>query len=128
MLWRTSRPAKRPGIIEPCIPILASKPPEGPKWIHEIKHDGYRLIARKRDDKMRLFTRGGYDWTDRYPRFSQLGPPWTKCRPCAGRRRELGADHSQPHSPNPERSTPGGAYHPAEPYRAPSFKATSLLP
>jgi uncharacterized protein YcfJ len=67
MLWRTSRPAKRPGIIEPCIPTRASKPPVGPHWVHEIKHDGYRLIARKRDDRVRLFTRRGYDWTDRYP-------------------------------------------------------------
>jgi bifunctional non-homologous end joining protein LigD len=33
----------------------------GPQWIHEIKHDGYRLIARKQDDRVRLFTRRGYD-------------------------------------------------------------------
>jgi bifunctional non-homologous end joining protein LigD len=33
----------------------------GPRWIHEIKHDGYRLIARKPDDRVRLFTRRGYD-------------------------------------------------------------------
>src|SRR4051812_27961377 len=39
-----------------------------------------------------------------------------------------GASVSHPRSPNAERSTPGGAYHPAEPYRAPSFIATSLLP
>jgi bifunctional non-homologous end joining protein LigD len=67
MEWRTSRPARRPGIIEPCIPTRALKPPVGPQWIHEIKHDGYRLIARKRDGRVRLFTRRGYDWTDRYP-------------------------------------------------------------
>jgi bifunctional non-homologous end joining protein LigD len=67
MLWRTCRPPKRPGTIEPCIPTRASKPPVGPQWIHEIKHDGYRLIARKRDDRVHLFTRRGYDWTDRYP-------------------------------------------------------------
>jgi bifunctional non-homologous end joining protein LigD len=61
------RPAKRPGIIEPCIPTRVSKPPVGPQWIHEIKHGGYRLIARKRDDRVGLFTRRGYDWTERYP-------------------------------------------------------------
>jgi bifunctional non-homologous end joining protein LigD len=44
-----------------------SKPPVGAQWIHEIKHDGYHLIARKRDGRVRLFTRRGYDWTERYP-------------------------------------------------------------
>src|ERR1700686_5246704 len=67
MLWRTGRPAKRPGTVEPCIPTRASRPPVGPQWIHEVKHDGNRLIARKRDDRVRLFTRRGYDWTEPYP-------------------------------------------------------------
>jgi bifunctional non-homologous end joining protein LigD len=71
MLWHTGRPIKRPGIIEPCIPTRASKPPVGPQWIHEIKQDGYRLIARKRDGRVRLYTRRGYDWTDRYPRIGE---------------------------------------------------------
>ena len=43
----------------------------GPQWVHEIKHDGYRLIARKRAGRVRLFTRRGYDWTDRYPRIGE---------------------------------------------------------
>jgi ATP-dependent DNA ligase len=51
----------------PCIPTRVSKPQVGPQWIYEIKHDGYRLIARKQDGRVRLFTRRGYDWTDRYP-------------------------------------------------------------
>jgi ATP-dependent DNA ligase len=59
MLWRTGRPQRRPGIIEPCIPTLASKPSAGPQWIHEIKHDG----------RVRLFTRNGFDWTERYRRY-----------------------------------------------------------
>src|SRR6202035_2270909 len=50
-----------------CIPTLAPRPPAGPEWVHEIKHDGYRLIARKQGDRVRLFTRHGYDWTERYP-------------------------------------------------------------
>jgi hypothetical protein len=54
MEWRADRPAKRPGIIEPCIPTRASKPPVGPQWIHEMKHDGYRLIARMRDGSSRV--------------------------------------------------------------------------
>jgi bifunctional non-homologous end joining protein LigD len=71
MEWRTKSPVKRPGMIEPCIPTRATKPPVGPQWIHEIKHDGYRLIARKRDGRVRLFTRNGFDWSDCYPRISE---------------------------------------------------------
>ncbi|HWY88016.1 MAG TPA: hypothetical protein VNX28_14890 [Gemmataceae bacterium] len=67
MLFRPSPSKKRPGLIEPCIPTLASRPPTGPQWVHEIKHDGYRLIARKHDGHVRLFTRRGYDWSERYP-------------------------------------------------------------
>jgi ATP-dependent DNA ligase len=54
------------GFVEPCIPARAAKPPAGPGWVHEIKHDGYRLIVRRDGDSARLFTRRGYDWTDRY--------------------------------------------------------------
>jgi bifunctional non-homologous end joining protein LigD len=56
-----------PGFVPPCIPTLAAKPPSGPEWIHEIKHDGYRLQVRRDGDAVRLFTRRGYDWTERYP-------------------------------------------------------------
>jgi ATP-dependent DNA ligase len=55
------------GFIDPCIPIRAVKPPAGPDWVHEIKHDGYRLIVRREGAAVRLFTRRGYDWTERYP-------------------------------------------------------------
>jgi ATP-dependent DNA ligase len=55
------------GFIEPCIPTRANKVPVGPQWIHEIKHDGYRLIVCRRGVRVRLFTRRGYDWSDRYP-------------------------------------------------------------
>jgi ATP-dependent DNA ligase len=55
------------GFIEPCIPTRAARPPSGPDWIHEIKHDGYRLIVRAASPLVRLFTLRGFDWTDRYP-------------------------------------------------------------
>ena len=72
MLWRTPAAKRRPpGFIEPCIPTRVSKPPVGPQWIHEIKHDDYRLIVRKVGDRVRLFTRRGYDWTERYPRIRE---------------------------------------------------------
>ena len=69
MLWRVSSRQRRPlaaGFIEPCIPTVADIP-SGPGWIHEIKHDGYRLQVRKNADRVRLFTRRGFDWTERYP-------------------------------------------------------------
>jgi bifunctional non-homologous end joining protein LigD len=61
------RRVRTDGFIDPCIPTLAAKPPTGPGWVHEIKHDGYRLIVRRDGEAVRLFTRRGYDWTDRYP-------------------------------------------------------------
>jgi hypothetical protein len=58
--------------IDPCIPTLAAKPPSGPEWVHEIKHDGYRLIVRRAGSSARLFTRRGHDWTDRYPAIAAV--------------------------------------------------------
>jgi bifunctional non-homologous end joining protein LigD len=63
MLWRP----QSSGFIEPCLPSAAPRPPTGPDWLHEIKHDGYRLMVRRDGDGMRLLTRRGNDWTDRYP-------------------------------------------------------------
>jgi bifunctional non-homologous end joining protein LigD len=62
-----ARPIRTDGFIDPCIPSRAPKPPSGPGWVHEIKHDGYRLIVRRDGEAVRLFTRRGYDWTGRYP-------------------------------------------------------------
>ena len=53
--------------IEPCLPSPADKPPSGANWIHEIKHDGFRLMARRDPVGIRLITRRGNDWTQRYP-------------------------------------------------------------
>jgi bifunctional non-homologous end joining protein LigD len=55
------------GFIVPARPILASKPPSGPDWVHEIKHDSYRLIVRRDGPTVRLYTRNAYDWTVRLP-------------------------------------------------------------
>ena len=55
------------GFIEPCLPSPADKPPSGSNWIHEIKHDGYRLMARRDPVGIRLLTRRGNDWANRYP-------------------------------------------------------------
>jgi bifunctional non-homologous end joining protein LigD len=55
------------GFIGPCLPSPAERPPSGPGWIHEIKHDGYRLMARRDAAGVRLLTRNGHDWTARFP-------------------------------------------------------------
>ena len=53
--------------FEPCIPIRGTRVPASKDWIHEIKHDGYRLIVQRDGKRVRLFTRNGHDWSDRYP-------------------------------------------------------------
>ena len=53
--------------IEPCLPSLAKTPPTGPDWIHEIKHDGFRVMARRDGKKVRLISRKGKDLTYRFP-------------------------------------------------------------
>ena len=64
---RTRLAADRASFIEPCLPSPADKPPSGSNWIHEIKHDGFRLMARRDPVGIRLITRRGNDWTQRYP-------------------------------------------------------------
>jgi hypothetical protein len=57
---RSSEPMS--AFIEPCLPSPADKPPSGSNWIHEIKHDGYRLMARSDPADIRLLNpqrRGG---------------------------------------------------------------------
>ena len=55
------------GFIAPCLPTSAPQPPSGDDWLHEIKHDGFRIIARKSGDRVRLYSRPGNDLTDRFP-------------------------------------------------------------
>jgi hypothetical protein len=52
--------ARVDGFIVPCIPTRADKSPAGPDWVHEIKHDGYRLIVSRARPLVRLFTRRGF--------------------------------------------------------------------
>ena len=57
----------RTSAFEPCIPTRGTKVPTGADWIHEIKHDGYRLIVQRDGKRVRLWTRNGHDWSDKYP-------------------------------------------------------------
>jgi bifunctional non-homologous end joining protein LigD len=45
--------------------------PSGGQWLHEIKHDGFRIIARKDDDRVRLYSRPGNDMTRRFPLITE---------------------------------------------------------
>ena len=52
------RPRNLPaGFIPPCLPMKAPKPPSGALWLHEIKHDGFRVIARKDGARVKLYSR-----------------------------------------------------------------------
>jgi bifunctional non-homologous end joining protein LigD len=55
-----------PVFLEPSLASVCERPPSGPKWVHEIKHDGYRIQARIDGGKIKLLTRTGLDWTDRF--------------------------------------------------------------
>jgi bifunctional non-homologous end joining protein LigD len=67
MLWRPSTSPTLTRVIEPCLPSPARQAPANGDWLHEIKHDGYRMRVRRDAAGVRLLTRKGYDWTDRYP-------------------------------------------------------------
>src|SRR6516162_6028485 len=67
--------------IEPCLPRPAKKPPTGDDWLHEIKHDGFRILARRDAKGIRLYTRNGYNFADRFPRIVEAiaGLPVQSC-------------------------------------------------
>jgi bifunctional non-homologous end joining protein LigD len=73
MLWRVSPPLrsrlKPAGFILPCQPALADRPPSGPGWLHEIKFDGYRVIARKDGERVRLWARTTSDYSNTFTRI-----------------------------------------------------------
>ncbi|MES2801914.1 MAG: DNA ligase D [Bdellovibrionota bacterium] len=76
---KTSRPlkkkkvvkAKLPDFIEPQLALLAEVPPKGENWIHEIKLDGYRTFCHKQKSEIKLLTRSGLDWTNKYKFIEQ---------------------------------------------------------
>lgn len=62
-----ARRAALPATIEPQLATLVDAAPAGGDWLHELKLDGYRLLCRLERGEVRLFTRAGNDWTDRFP-------------------------------------------------------------
>ena len=74
--WRSSTPRKRAALapasfIDPCLPTRADHAPVADGWVHEIKHDGFRLQIHARKDRVRLYTMTGVNWTERYPWIAQ---------------------------------------------------------
>src|SRR2546423_6997438 len=55
------------GFIAPCLPSKTDKLPLGSEWLHEIKHDGFRVIARRQGVQVKLYSRPGNDLTYRFP-------------------------------------------------------------
>jgi bifunctional non-homologous end joining protein LigD len=89
------------GFIAPCLPTKTDKLPSGGLWLHEIKHDGFRVIARKDGDRVRLYSRPGNDMTRRFPLIAEGadGPAFTLLhhRWRGGRLRRQGHAELRPH-------------------------------
>jgi bifunctional non-homologous end joining protein LigD len=66
MSWAMLQRTFPPGFIAPCLPIKAETLPSGGLWLHEIKHDGFRIIARMDGDRVRLYSPPGNDLTRRF--------------------------------------------------------------
>src|SRR3954447_17629381 len=93
--WARPKLVRPPGFILPCQPTLAAKVPTGDGWIHELKHDGFRIIAHKDGERVHLWSRNGRDRTGdfvaiadavrasgRPASFSRASPSSpTRCRP-----------------------------------------------
>ncbi|HEX5958571.1 MAG TPA: non-homologous end-joining DNA ligase, partial [Hyphomicrobiaceae bacterium] len=61
-----AKPGALPGFVEPQLASATTAPPTGAGWVHEIKFDGYRLMARIDRGRVKLLTRKGLDWTGKF--------------------------------------------------------------
>jgi bifunctional non-homologous end joining protein LigD len=66
-MLKGSKPGPHPGFVEPMLATLLDRPPVGDKHVHEIKFDGYRVQGHMRGGLASLWTRGGLDWSHRFP-------------------------------------------------------------
>jgi bifunctional non-homologous end joining protein LigD len=79
------------GFIAPCLPMKAPHPPSGPLWLHEVKHDGFRVVARKDGERVRLYSRTGTDLTNRFPLIVEPMARLPSCTLDGGRLRAMTA-------------------------------------
>jgi bifunctional non-homologous end joining protein LigD len=57
--------------IEPCLPTISRTVPTGREWVFEIKHDGFRFLAARQRKQVRVYSRGGHDWSERLPAITE---------------------------------------------------------
>ena len=69
--WVARGSARLPSWISPQLTQLVEVAPNGDQWLHEIKYDGYRMMARLDRGAVKLLTRTGLDWTHKYPTIAQ---------------------------------------------------------
>jgi ATP-dependent DNA ligase len=95
MLWHVSRPirnrCKPAGFIRPCQPALADRPPSGPGWLPEIKFDGYRVVARKDGEQVRLWARTTGYYSKAFTRIRDAIAALRSIAPCSMARRSSSA-------------------------------------
>ncbi len=70
---QNARKAKQPETVRPQLATLTAQVPEGENWLHEIKYDGYRILLVLKDGRVRLLTRRGNDWTDKFREIARVG-------------------------------------------------------
>jgi bifunctional non-homologous end joining protein LigD len=74
--WRALSPLEKEvasGFIRPCEPALVDRPPDGPGWLHEVKHDGFQVLARDQGEPVRIWSRRGANFTYRFPTIAEAG-------------------------------------------------------
>ena len=60
-----------PKFVQPQLATLVERPPDGDGWLHELKHDGYRILARVERRRAQLFSRNARDWTEKFPTVAE---------------------------------------------------------
>jgi bifunctional non-homologous end joining protein LigD len=66
-----ARRGRLPKFVPPQLATLAAKAPPGEEWLHELKFDGYRILARLEDGRARLMSRNERDWTAKFPAVAE---------------------------------------------------------
>ena len=73
MAYLSARARRTPpaGFVGPCQPLLVARPPAGSDWLHEVKHDRYRIVGGNEGERVTLWTRRGTNFTDRLPNVAE---------------------------------------------------------